>query len=70
MRSGSPYRTPRRWLRGTPSCDLYPTDRRSRHPVLDGVELQWLLGADIDLHALVAAHLDQAITRWTAAPAI
>jgi AcrR family transcriptional regulator len=37
--------------------------------VLDGVELQWLLGADIDLHGLVASHLDQAITRWTATPA-
>jgi hypothetical protein len=37
--------------------------------VLDGVELQWLLGADINLHDLVASHLDQAISRWKAAPA-
>jgi len=36
--------------------------------VLDGVELQWLLGADIDLHGLVTIHVDQAITRWTTRP--
>lgn len=34
--------------------------------VLDGVELQWLLGADIDLPTLVSRHVDQAITRWKA----
>ncbi len=34
-----------------------------------GVELQWLLGADINLPGLVTTHLDQAITRWKAAPA-
>ncbi|MEV4263948.1 TetR/AcrR family transcriptional regulator [Kribbella sp. NPDC049584] len=33
---------------------------------LDGIELQWLLGADIDLPALVATHVEQAITRWQA----
>jgi len=32
--------------------------------VLDGVELQWLLGADIDLPALASRHLEQAIARW------
>lgn len=37
--------------------------------VLDGVELQWLLGADINLPALVTTHLDQAITRWKSTPA-
>jgi len=37
--------------------------------VLDGIELQWLLGADINLHDLVASHLDQAISRWKATPA-
>jgi AcrR family transcriptional regulator len=37
--------------------------------VLDGVELQWLLGADINLPGLVATHLDQAITRWKTTPA-
>ncbi|WP_327632984.1 TetR/AcrR family transcriptional regulator [Kribbella sp. NBC_00482] len=35
--------------------------------VLDGVELQWLLGADINLPALVTTYIDQAITRWTTA---
>jgi AcrR family transcriptional regulator len=32
--------------------------------VLDGIELQWLLGADIDLPGLVSIHVEQAITRW------
>ncbi|WP_432876736.1 TetR/AcrR family transcriptional regulator [Kribbella sp. CA-245084] len=32
--------------------------------VLDGIELQWLLGADIDLPGLVSTHVEQAITRW------
>jgi AcrR family transcriptional regulator len=32
--------------------------------VLDGIELQWLLGADIDLPALVTRHLEQSITNW------
>ena len=36
--------------------------------VLDGIELQWLLGADIDLPALTNQHLEQAITRWKAGP--
>jgi AcrR family transcriptional regulator len=34
--------------------------------VLDGVELQWLLGADIDLPALVRRHLEQSIASWKA----
>lgn len=33
--------------------------------VLDGLELQWLLGADINLTDLVATHIRQTITRWT-----
>lgn len=33
--------------------------------VLDGLELQWLLGADINLTNLVATHIHQTITRWT-----
>jgi AcrR family transcriptional regulator len=36
--------------------------------VLDGIELQWLLGADIDLRRLVATHIDQTITRWQTGP--
>lgn len=32
--------------------------------VLDGIELQWLLGADIDLPGLISTHVEQAITRW------
>jgi len=32
--------------------------------VLDGVELQWLLGADIDLPGLVSSYVEQAIARW------
>jgi AcrR family transcriptional regulator len=34
--------------------------------VLDGIELQWLLGADIDLPALVRRHLEQSIASWKA----
>ena len=34
--------------------------------VLDGVELQWLLGADIDLPAVVSRHLEQSIANWKA----
>jgi AcrR family transcriptional regulator len=34
--------------------------------VLDGIELQWLLGADIDLAVLASRHLEQAIARWEA----
>ncbi|MFF0267147.1 TetR/AcrR family transcriptional regulator [Kribbella sp. NPDC004536] len=34
--------------------------------VLDGLELQWLLGADIDLPDLVATYIDQSIVRWSA----
>jgi AcrR family transcriptional regulator len=34
---------------------------------LDGLELQWLLGADIDLPGLVGLHVEQAITRWIGA---
>ena len=34
--------------------------------VLDGIELQWLLGADIDLPALASRHLEQAIDGWKA----
>jgi len=36
--------------------------------VLDGIELQWLLGADIDLRRLIATHIDQTITRWQTGP--
>ncbi|TDO51513.1 TetR family transcriptional regulator [Kribbella sp. VKM Ac-2527] len=32
--------------------------------VLDGLELQWLLGAEIDLRGLVETHVEQAIARW------
>lgn len=32
--------------------------------VLDGLELQWLLGADIDLPALATRYLEHAITCW------
>ena len=35
--------------------------------VLDGIELQWLLGADIDLPGLVSTHVEQAILRWQTA---
>lgn len=40
------------------------TEIRVLIAVLDGIELQWLLGADIDLPSLVGAYVDQAITRW------
>ena len=36
--------------------------------VLDGIELQWLLGAQIDLRQLIATHIDQTITRWQNLP--
>lgn len=45
------------------------TEIRILVAVLDGVELQWLLGADINLPNLVSAHLDQAIARWQTSPA-
>lgn len=32
--------------------------------VLDGIELQWLLGADIDLRGMITTFINQAITRW------
>lgn len=32
--------------------------------VLDGIELQWLLGADIDLRGMITTFITQAITRW------
>lgn len=32
--------------------------------ILDGLELQWLLGLDIDLRGLVETHVEQAIARW------
>ena len=41
---------------------------RTLTAVLDGLELQWLLGADIDLPGLVATYIDQAIARWQAGP--
>jgi AcrR family transcriptional regulator len=44
------------------------TEIRILIAVLDGVELQWLLGADISLTDLVATHIDQAINRWQTAP--
>ncbi|WP_427885515.1 TetR/AcrR family transcriptional regulator [Kribbella sp. GL6] len=44
------------------------TEIRTLVAVLDGLELQWLLGADIDLPAIVATYIDQAITRWTVDP--
>lgn len=34
--------------------------------VLDGIELQWLLGADVDLPAVVTRHIEQAIASWKA----
>jgi AcrR family transcriptional regulator len=34
--------------------------------VLDGIEVQWLLGADIDLPALATRHLEQSIACWKA----
>ncbi|TCC30954.1 TetR/AcrR family transcriptional regulator [Kribbella speibonae] len=49
--------------------DQIEADIRILVAVLDGLELQWLLGADIDLPGLVATHVDQAITRWRTGPA-